>query len=102
MDFMVEHHIGVESCLTSNVQTTTVPDYLHHPIREFLECGILATLNTDDPGVSGIDLHYEYNHAAPEAGLSDQQIRQMQSNALEVAFLSPEEKMAIKSRKSMA
>lgn len=102
MDFMAAHRIGVESNLTSNVQTTTVPNYIDHPIREFLKRGILVTLNTDDPGVSGIDLKYEYNQAAPEAGLSDDQIRKLQSNALEVAFLSSEEKEVLKYRKLVA
>jgi len=99
MDFMVERRIGVECNLTSNIQTTTVHDYASHPVRRFLEHGLLVTLNTDDPGVSGIDLAYEYNQAAPAAGLSLEQIRQMQINALEVAFLSPEEKRFLKSRK---
>jgi len=101
MDYMVEHRIGVESSLTSNVQTTTVPDYRKHPVREFLERGILVTLNTDDPGISGIDLRYEYEHAAPLAGLSSTQIRQLQSNALEIAFLSKDEKDALLLTKSM-
>jgi adenosine deaminase len=101
LDFMVEHRIGVESNLTSNVQTTTVSDYAKHPIKEFLKRGILVTLNTDDPGVSGIDLKYEYDQAAPRAGLSDDQIRKLQSNALDIAFLSSEEKEALRARKSV-
>ncbi len=40
----------------------------------FLEHGIPTTLNTDDPGISGIDLAYEYNVAAPAAGFSPEQI----------------------------
>ena len=31
MDHLAKAHIGVESCLTSNVQTSCVPDYSHHP-----------------------------------------------------------------------
>ena len=92
LDYMAEHRIGVESNLTSNVQTSCVPDYASHPLKQFLERGILATINTDDPGISGIDLPYEYTVAAPQAGLSQAQIRQAQRNALEVAFLSEEEK----------
>ena len=92
MDYMLENKIGIEANLSSNLQTTTVTDLAHHPIREFLERGMLATINTDDPGISGIDLAYEYNVAALEAGLSPEQIRQAQRNALEVAFLSDEEK----------
>ena len=100
MEYMAEHRIGVESSLTSNVQTTTVNSYGIHPIREFLENRILVTLNTDDPGISGIDLRYEYEYAAPLAGLNQTQIRQLQANSLEIAFLSQEEKYALLSRKS--
>ena len=92
MDTMAENKIGVESNLTSNVQTSCVPDYPSHPLKTFLERGILATINTDDPGISEIDLPYEYNVAAPKAGLSEAQIRQAQENALTIAFLSEDEK----------
>ena len=95
LDYMAEHRIGVESNLTSNVQTSCVPDYPSHPLKLFLERGILATINTDDPGISGIDLPYEYNVAAPKAGLTEEQIRQAQQNALEIAFLSEEEKQEL-------
>jgi adenosine deaminase len=92
LDALAEKRIGVESCLTSNVQTSCVPDYRSHPLKTFLQHGIPATINTDDPGISAIDLRYEYNVAAPQAGLDEALIRQAQANALEVAFLSPEEK----------
>jgi adenosine deaminase len=92
LDYMAEHRIGIESNLTSNVQTSTVASYTSHPLKLFLERGLLATINTDDPGISAIDLHYEYEVAAPAAGLSPEQIRQAQRNALEVAFLSSVEK----------
>jgi adenosine deaminase len=92
LDYLAEQRVGIESNLTSNVQTSTVPDYPQHPLRRFLEHGILATINTDDPGISNITLAYEYEVAAPAAGLSPAQIRQAQQNALEVAFLPAEEK----------
>lgn len=95
LDYLAEQKIGVESCLTSNVQTSCVENYPAHPLRRFLDDGIPATINTDDPGISGIDLPYEYNIAAPKAGLTKQQIRQAQLNALEVAFLTAPEKQAL-------
>jgi adenosine deaminase len=49
----------------------------------------LATINTDDPGISAIDLAYEYEQAAPAAGLNENQIKQAQKNALEIAFIDP-------------
>jgi adenosine deaminase len=95
LDYLAGGQIGVESSLTSNVQTTTVPDYASHPLRRFLERGVLATLNTDDPGISGIDLRHEYEVAAPAAGLTTAHIRQAQRNALAVAFLPASEKDAL-------
>ncbi len=92
MDYLVENGIGVESNLTSNVQTRVVDTYQDHPLKEFLERGILATINTDDPGISAIDLHFEYEQAAPAAGLNKDLITQAQQNALQVAFLNPDEK----------
>ena len=92
LDFLAENHIGIEANLTSNVQTSTVPDLASHPLRKTLERGLVASINTDDPGVSGIDLRHEFEVAAPEAGLSQAQIRQAQINALETAFLAPEQR----------
>ena len=99
LDFLRDKGIGIECNLTSNVQTSTVADYPSHPMRLFMEKGILATLNTDDPGISAIDLRYEYEVAAPRAGLTPQMIRQAQVNALTTAFLTEEEKTALKQRK---
>ena len=95
LDYLVRQRTGIESNLTSNVQTSTVPDYASHPLKQFLQRGLLATINTDDPGISGITLRYEYEVAAPAAGLTPSLIRQAQRNALEIAFLPTDEKQAL-------
>ncbi|MEL4013479.1 adenosine deaminase [Dryocola clanedunensis] len=95
MDFLAEQGIGIESCLTSNIQTSTVPSLDKHPLIKFLDHGVLATINTDDPAVQGIDIIHEYNVAAPRAGLSAAQIRTAQENGLKIAFLSEAEKQAL-------
>jgi len=92
LDYLADNKIGIESNLTSNVQTSTVTDYAAHPLRIYLERGLLATINTDDPQISGIDLHYEYQVAAPAAGLNQKQIVTAQINALKIAFLSEQER----------
>jgi len=101
IDYMRDHHIAIECNLTSNVQTSTVRDYPSHPLKHFLEEGLLATINTDDPGISAIDLHYEYDVAAPRAGLSREQCEQAQRNALTVAFLSDGEKQLMLKKKTV-
>ena len=100
IDFLLEHQIGIEANLTSNVQTSSVVDYASHPLKLFLEKGLCASINTDDPGISGIDLPYEYKVAAPLAGLTPALIRQAQLNAVESAFLTPEEKQALEAKKT--
>ncbi|WP_368939535.1 adenosine deaminase [Proteus mirabilis] len=95
MDYLAEHQIGIESCLTSNIQTSTIASLAQHPLKKFLEHGIIASLNTDDPAVEGIELKHEYTVAAPAAGLTAAQIRQVQINGLTMAFISQAERDAL-------
>jgi adenosine deaminase len=95
VQYLAENEVAVECNLTSNVQTSTVSDYQSHPMQRFLEQGLLASLNTDDPGISAIDLPFEYNVAARAAGLSREQVRQAQRNAWATAFLTDDERQAI-------
>ena len=95
MDLLRELRIGIEANLTSNVQTSTVPDYGSHPLKKFLEAGLLATINTDDPAISGIDLAHELDVAAPAAGLDEAQIHRALENAWQIAFLEAGEKAGL-------
>ncbi len=92
IDLLLERGIPLEVCPTSNVQTSTVPGYREHPLPDLLRAGVRATLNSDDPSISGIDLRHEYRVAAQELGLGPDEIRRLQENALEAAFLTPAER----------
>jgi len=98
LDHLAEKGIGLECNLTSNLHTSTVADYESHPLKDFLERGLLATINTDDPTISGIDLGHEYRVAAPAAGLGPDDARRAQANAVEIAFLSAAEKAELRRR----
>lgn len=95
MDYLRDKRIGIESCLTSNIQTSTVAELANHPLKRFLDHGILACINTDDPAVEGIEIEHEYTVAAPQAGLSPADIEKAQANALEIAYLSYDDKKAL-------
>ena len=95
VDYLAEQQIGLEISLTSNIHIGAIAEYADHPIRQLLEQGVRACLNTDDPGISGIDLRHEYDQAAPQAGLSPEMIHKLQSNALDMAFVSDNEKREI-------
>jgi adenosine deaminase len=99
VDYLGEHRIGLEVNITSNIHTGTVDEYINHPAKKIFELGLLANLNTDDPAISGIDLPYEYEQAALAAGLTPEMTRQSQINALEMAFLSAEEKSRLQQKK---
>jgi adenosine deaminase len=96
VDYLAEQGIGLECCPTSNLHTSTVKNYASHPIRQLAERGVKFCLNTDDPGISAIDIAHEYDIAAPAIGLSSEQIRQSQLDSLDMAFLSEQEKTDLK------
>ena len=96
LDELARRHVGVEVALTSNVQTATVSSYAAHPIKRFLAHGIAATINSDDPVISGIDWRHELDVAAPAAGLDDAEIMRCLRNALDVAFLGDAERNEVR------
>lgn len=98
--YLAEHNIGIESCLTSNIHTSTVASLAKHPISQFLAAGVAVSLNTDDPGVSAVEIAHEYAVAAPAAGLSPAQIRACQRHGLAMSFLSAADKAALVAAKT--
>ncbi len=95
VEHLAEHGIGLESCPTSNLHISAVDSYPEHPAGRLAEQGVKLCFNTDDPGISNIVLSHEYEVAAPAIGLDQAQIRQAQSNGLEMAFLSSDDKTAL-------
>ena len=100
MEYLAKHRIGIESCPTSNLHTSTIADYDSHPFMQFFNSGVLIGLNTDDPGVSNIDINHEYRVAKSEMGLTDDQLSQVQRNGVEMAFLSDSERKALYASKA--
>jgi len=98
VDYLAEQGIPLEVCPTSNLHTSTVDSYANHPIGRLAASGVRFCLNTDDPGISAIDISHEYLVAAPATGLTPGQIRQSQADGLEMAFLSETEKSALKTK----
>ena len=96
MEYLAKHEIGIESCPTSNYQTGAMTDTKNHPLRDFLAAGMAVTLNTDDPGISDITLGHEYEIAANVIGLDKSALLKVQENALKQAFLSDDEKKALR------
>lgn len=91
-----KERIPLEVCITSNVQTQVVSDFQRHPVRHFFDKGLRVTLNTDDRGVSDLDLTHEYLIAHKKLGFTEEQLRQIALNGVESLFLSGESKSALR------
>ncbi len=78
--------ITLEVCLTSNLHTGLVRSLRRHPFRRFLKAGVPVTLNTDDPGVSGITLSGELALARRTFGLDRNALRDLQLQAACASF----------------
>ena len=87
-----------EICLTSNLQTCTVPSAAAHPFKKFLDEDVRVTLNSDDPAISNITLTDEFELAAREFKLTEPQIRELLVNAAQAAFAEPSVQRELVSR----
>lgn len=93
-----ERGIALEICLTSNLQTGTVPSIKEHPFAEYLRQGLCVTLNTDDPAISGITLASEWDLAREAFRLTGAEVRQIARNSARSAFIAKEEQTALEKR----
>lgn len=87
-----------EVCITSNYQTGIVPSLPAHPFPKMLAENLNVTINTDDPGISAINLSHEYQVAVESLGLSQNVLRALIFNAAEAAFLPVEKRATLRQR----
>ncbi len=98
LEYVVEHKVPLEMCLTSNVHTHTVRSIAEHPFRTYLQQGVVVTLNTDGRLVDGISLTDEYFAAHAVLGLTKEELMRVVLNTCESAFLPDYERVALVSR----
>jgi adenosine deaminase len=83
-----ERGVVFETCLTSNLQSGVVSaPPREHPLRAMLKAGLNITLNTDDPGISGITLSDELCLAVNTLQISQDEMNTMTLNAARGSFL---------------
>ena len=87
-----EKHITFEFCPTSNLQTTSLPNYESVPLLEFDKCEIPVTINSDNMTVSNTDVIEEYRHLYKTFKLSKDQILHFLKNSINAAFIPQKEK----------
>ncbi|NOZ74692.1 MAG: adenosine deaminase [FCB group bacterium] len=87
LQYVNDHRIPLEICLTSNWHTRSVRSLRYHPIREYFKSGIRVTLNTDNRLISDTTLTREFMLAHNLFGFGLREFRTVTINAAKSAFL---------------
>lgn len=95
LEYVNDHRIALEMCLTSNLQTGAVAKLEAHPFGEYFRRGLRVTLNTDNRLISNTSLTQELALAASVFDLDVAGLRKILINGFKSAFLPHGEKIAL-------
>lgn len=95
LNYVNDHRIPLEMCITSNVQTKAVSSFAHHPIKFYFDYGIRVTLNTDNRLISNVTLTDEYMIAIEKYGFTPDELKYLIINGFKSAFLPLNEKVEL-------
>ena len=95
IDLIKEKNILLEVCPTSNIQTNAFSDYTNHPVYKLYKENINISINTDNMTVSNIDLNEEYLKLINNFPFSIDDLKEINRNSVNYAFLSPKEKIEL-------
>ena len=85
---VADERIPFDVCPNSNLLIANkVATLAEHPYREMREAGLLATLNTDDPSMTDLDLGKEYRTVAAAFDLSFEDMAAIALDGVEAAWL---------------
>ncbi len=95
---VIQKHIPLEICPTSNVQTQAVPSMQEHPLYRYHREGAVVTINTDDPGVSGITLSDDFATITKTFGFTLQDLKRFVDNGVQAAFVDDTTRSELQAR----
>ncbi len=93
LNYLNDHRIPLEICLTSNIQTKAVESFASHPFRLYYDYGLRVTLNTDNRMISDTNITKEYMVAIKNFGLNLDDIKIIIINGFKSTFLPYREKV---------
>jgi adenosine deaminase len=95
---VADERIPITTCPTSNVVIANViPNVASHPLTAMRSAGVLATVNSDDPGMMNFDIADEYLAVAEAFGYSLADMEQLSLDGIESSWASADEKRALRS-----
>jgi len=87
IEYLAERQTPLEMCPLSNVRTGVVGSLAQHPVRRYVEAGLLVTVNTDDPKMFGNCLAEEYAGLEAVLGLSRETVHEILLNGIRGSWL---------------
>ena len=91
----IEKDVLFEICPFSNWLTSTVQSTRDHPIRRIMEAGVAISINSDDPGIFGIELCDEYEMLHSEHGFDEEEFNHVNDLAAAHSFVPQHEKQKV-------
>ncbi|MCP3914264.1 MAG: adenosine deaminase [bacterium] len=85
-NYVLDHRIPIEVCLSSNVHTGAAASIGEHPFPYFLRHGYRVTLNTDNRLMSRTSMTDEYLLAARSFGCTLAELERVTVNGMNAAF----------------
>jgi aminodeoxyfutalosine deaminase len=82
-----KRQIPLELNPSSNVRTGVCASFAEHPLREYLDKGLMVTLNSDDPAFFGSTVENEYRLAHEVHGLGREELKLLAGNSFRASFL---------------
>jgi len=95
LNYVNDHRIPLEMCITSNVQTKAVDSFEKHPVKFYFDVGIRVTLNTDNRLMSNTTLTDEYMLAIEKYGFTADELKYLILNGFKSAFMPLKEKVEL-------
>jgi len=87
MQYVNDHRIPLEMCLTSNLQTRAVSDIRDHPLGYYFRQGLRVTVNTDNRLMSATTVTNEILLAVRAFRLSPYEVKRIIINGFKSSFL---------------
>lgn len=85
---MADERIPLTVCPNSNIMIANrFPSLADHPFRRMREAGLVATINTDDPGMTDLDLGKEYRTVAMALRLTFEEVAAVALDGIEASWL---------------
>ena len=84
--YVLDHRIPLEICLSSNVHTGAAPSLAEHPFPYFWAQEYRVTLNTDNRLMSATTMSREYQLAVEHYGLGFDDLEKLSINGMKSAF----------------